>query len=100
MGLMSETTLQDLLRYVREDDRVCPCPQRWDALWNLLPDRRQKPNGSWEPSVPLILGGWFYSSRAAKAHRLVEHIQYAHAHGALTAVDGFLRSLSADEWCY
>jgi hypothetical protein len=45
---------QTLIAYSREHQRVCPQPQRWQALWEMLPDRRQV-DGGWSPPLPLIL---------------------------------------------
>jgi hypothetical protein len=49
--------LHDLLNYVRDNRRVCPVPQRWNELWEMLPDRKRVGNG-WEPPLPLILAAW------------------------------------------
>ena len=43
-----------LIAYCRENSRVCPMPQRWNALWELLPNRKRV-GGGWEPPLPLIL---------------------------------------------
>jgi len=86
-----------LLALVQSDSRVCPLPHQWNALWKLLPGRVQLHAG-WEPALPLILAAWDETSAAEKRMRLREHIEYADAHGALDAVDTFLRSLKPDEW--
>jgi len=90
---------KSLLRFVGENDRVCPKPRRWAELYRLLPDTHQLANGGSEPAVPLILGGWD-SQDEEKADRLREHIDWAYQHGALEAVDTFLRSLPDAEWYY
>lgn len=53
---MSEST-EGLMAYCRANARVCPMPQRWSALWELLPNRTRVGAG-WQPPLPLILGAW------------------------------------------
>ena len=86
-----------LLDYVQADGRICPKPDRWNSLWEMLPGR-QPVGAGWSPPPPLILAGWWYSSDADKQLRLREHIDYAAAHGALESVDHYLRDLGADQW--
>jgi len=66
----------DLLRYCRENKRVCPMPSQWNALWEMLPNRKRA-------------GG-----------RLKEHVDWADQHGVLDEVDEFLRSLPESEWAH
>jgi hypothetical protein len=96
MGTQDDS-LAGLAAYVRENGRVCPMPMRWHELWEMLPGRRRV-GGSWEPPVPLILGGWRTSASGEKMHRLDEHLRYAAEQGCLEQVDRFLRSLPEDEW--
>ena len=95
---MSEST-ENLIAYCRENSRVCPMPQRWNALWQSLPERRRV-SGIWEPPAPLILGAWHHTSAMAKAVRLAEHIEWAAEHSALELVSAFLRGLREDEWSH
>jgi len=91
--------LNTLLEYVRQDGRVCPMPQRWNELWEMLPSR-QRVGGGWEPGVPLILAAWWDTPALSKMMRLEEQICHAQAHGALPEVDRFLRGLPEDEWAH
>jgi hypothetical protein len=91
--------VDELLNYVREKHRVCPVPQRWHELWELLPERRRVGNG-WEPSLPLILAAWWDTPILAKMARLHEHIKYAAENGVLPQVDRFLRELPEDQWAH
>ena len=93
---MSEST-ESLIAYCRENSRVCPMPQRWTALWELLPNRKRV-DGGWEPALPLILAAWDHTPTMLKTLRLVEHIEWAAEHGALESVATFLRGLREDEW--
>jgi hypothetical protein len=89
----------DLLAYVQQKGRVCPIPDRWNALWNMLPAKRHI-GDQWQPAVPLILAAWRNSSTSMKRERLADHIRHAHKHGVLADVDRYLRSLSQAEWAY
>ena len=91
--------LNELLEYVRSNERVCPRQRRWKELWELLPGRKRVGDG-WVPSLPLILGAWESTPTAAKSLRLQEHIRYAEEHGALTEIDKFLRALPEAEWAH
>ena len=72
-------------------------PQRWNALWELLPDRRRV-GGGWEPPAPLILAAWYETPGLLKMLRLAEHIEWAASHGAMESVAAFLHGLKEDEW--
>jgi hypothetical protein len=85
-----------LLEYVQANGRICPVPQRWNQLWEMLPGRRRVGNG-WIPPLPLILGAWHYTG-LEKVLRLREHIEYAATNGALDEVNTFLRGLEDAEW--
>jgi len=91
-----EEKLSSLLEYVLAEGRVCPMPDYWNQLWEMLPDKKRVGSG-WEPSLPLILTAWD-SPALPKIMRLQEHIRYAAEHGALDEVDKFLRALSNDQW--
>jgi len=94
---MSAKVVDDLIAYCRENNRVCPQPQQWDALWQMLPNRG--PRGAiWEPPPPLILAAWHDTPAMLKMLRLAEHIKWAATHNSLQAVSNFLRNLSEDEW--
>jgi len=91
--------LSALLEYVRQNERVCPAPQTWHALWKMLRRRRRTENGR-EPALPLILGAWWDTPVLLKSLRLEEHIRYAAAHGVLEKVDRYLRRLPESEWAH
>ena len=69
---MYEEKLTGLLEYVRADGRVCPNPQEWQALWEMLPDKKRVGAG-WAPPLPLILAAWS-GPALTKILRLEEHI--------------------------
>lgn len=69
-----DTRLSFLLEYVQANGRICPVPQRWSQLWEMLPGRRRV-GGGWNPPLPLILGAWHYTTGLEKMLRLREHIE-------------------------
>ena len=95
-----EDRLKSLIEYVQSDGRVCPMPTFWNDMWNMLPDRRQKANGGWDPSLPLILAAWHDTTAEEKRNRLKLHIEYAAKKGILDKIDTFLKELKPDQWAY
>ena len=93
---MSESA-ESLIAYCREHSRICPMPPQWNALWQLLPERKRA-GGGWEAPLPLILAAWDNTPYIQKMLRLAEHIQWAAEHGTLESVSAFLRGLREDEW--
>lgn len=96
----AHASVEAVIEFARADNRVCPQPQRWNELWQMLPDR-QRVGAGWSPSVPFILAAWWETSDAEKQERFFSHIRYAAEHGAaLDAVHSFLISLPDDQWHY
>jgi hypothetical protein len=89
--------VSSVIAYSREGGRVCPQPQLWNALWEILLGRRRVGVG-WEPPAPLILAAWDHTSNLEKMLRLTEHIEWADKHGNLAEVVTFLRNLSEADW--
>lgn len=90
-------TVESVLDYCRKNGRVCPMPQRWNELYQILPDRQPKGTG-WEPALPLILAGWWASSDHEKQERLELHVRWAQDHGAFERIANFLHSLPEHDW--
>lgn len=90
-------TLQECLALARTNDRVCPQPQKWNQLYELLPGRVRSESG-WNPPLPLVLGAWWETSDKEKAARLEAHLMWAHERGALEDSHAFLHSLSERDW--
>ena len=89
--------LKELLEYVRADGRICPMPEAWNALYEMLPEKKRVGYG-WEPPLPLILSAWWDTPILSKMIRLEEQICYAAEHGVLDEVDRYLRSLKPEQW--
>ena len=90
-------TVENVIAFCRENERVCPKPQLWNALYAMLPNKQRVGEG-WEPPLPLILAAWHDSSDAAKRLCLANHIEWAEKQGCLDTVAKFLRSLTEKEW--
>ena len=90
-------TVESLVAYCREDNRVCPLPSPWNGLWEMLPNRKRVGAG-WQPAPPLILAAWYDTPAMLKMLRLTEHIEWAAQHGALDSVARFLRELNEEDW--
>lgn len=89
--------LDDLLEFVKADGRICPNPQEWNGLWEMLPDKKRVGSG-WEPTLPMILGAWWVTPPYIKTGVVEIHIRYAAEHGVLEEVDAYLRSLKPEQW--
>jgi hypothetical protein len=90
-------SLDDVLIEVSKDGRVCPKPQKWVSLWEMLPGRRPKGHG-WEPPSPLILAAWGHTSDMEKRERFHDHIRWAYQFGALDSVADFILNLNPEDW--
>jgi len=93
-----DETLDSLWEYCTADKRLVPMPWRWNQVYGMLKNTRQKPSGGWEPPAPLILAAWHHSLPIEKQLRFKEHIQWAQAQGQLDELDSFLRSLPETQW--
>ena len=88
---------ETLIAFCRENSRICPMPQLWNALYELLPNR-QRVDGRWEPALPLILAAWHDTPAVSKILRLEEHIRWAADNDALEPVAIFIRNLEENDW--
>ena len=50
-------TLEEVSQELLKNNRVCPLPQKWLQLYEMLPDKTRKVGG-WELSLPVISGAW------------------------------------------
>jgi len=89
--------LQRVLQQIDRDGRVCPQPNHWNAVWELLPDR-QRQGAGWQPPLPLILAAWWHTSDAEKRERFELHLRWAETHGALAKVSAYLNTLEPGDW--
>jgi hypothetical protein len=89
-------SVETLIAYCQENGRVCPQPQKWLNLWEMLP--KDVETGASQAPLPLILAAWHETPAMLKMLRLADHIRWAEKHGSLPAVAAFLRNLGEDDW--
>lgn len=90
-------TVESLILYCKENQRICPMPIYWNKLWENLKNRKRV-GSAWEPPLPLILAAWYDTPAIMKQLRLIEHIKWAEKQGQLDEISGFLRGLKEEEW--
>lgn len=88
---------EDLINCCKLNNRVCPQPQLWTKMYEMLPNRKQIGAG-WVPPLPLILTAWWDTSEAEKQSRLFQHLDWAENNNSLEAVSKFLHSLPENGW--
>lgn len=93
-------TFDSLWEFCTDSNRLVPMPPKWNDLYGLLKNTRQKPSGGWEPPLPLILAAWYHSMPIEKQLRFKEHLQWAQAQSQLEEIGAFLRSLPESQWCH
>ena len=91
----SPETFESLWAYCAANNRVIP--RDWHKLYEMLPDKRQKPSGGWEPALPLILAAWHNTMPIEKQLRFKEHIQWAANHNLFDQVGTYLRALPEEQ---
>ena len=99
MSIPMETlteTFDTLWGYCTANKRAIP--RDWNRLYQLLANKRPKPSGGWEPSLPLILAAWDVTMPIEKQLRFKEHIEWARDQGQLAEIGKYLRSLVEDDW--
>jgi hypothetical protein len=90
-------SVRNLVSHCAENERVCPQPQKWGELYEMLPNKRRA-GGSWEPPLPFIQATWHDTPYQAKRHRLMAHILWAERQGQLDRIERYLRSLREEDW--
>jgi hypothetical protein len=91
----NEATLQALVQETARDNRICPKPGKWMAMYALLAAHAKD-----APLPPPPLTGTVWERTPAGPKRLcfVEHLEWAAANGCLPAVHAFIRSLAEADW--
>ncbi len=79
------------------NERICPMPQEWQKIWEMLPNKKKIGNGG-EPSSPLILAAWWECTEEQKRERFLSHIKWAEEHNVLNAIINYLANLPEDKW--
>lgn len=87
-------TFETLWQYYTENRRVIP--RDWNKFYNLLQNKKQKPLGGWEPSLPLILAAWDITMPIDKQLRFKEHVKWAIDNQQNEEAGSYLRKLSEE----
>lgn len=90
-------TLAEAMALVRRNNRICPQPQAWQKLYEMLPGKRQVARG-WEPPAPLTGSAWSATPSIAKRMCLRDHIEWAEHKGCLDEVYDYLKGLPDTDW--
>ena len=98
--MSSAEAFDSLWSYCTANNRLVPMPSQWNEFFGMLKNKKQNPNGGWQPALPLILAAWHDSLPIAKQLRFKEHIDRALSQGQLTEVGQFLRALPETQWCH
>ena len=93
-------TFETLWGYCTANKRLCPNPMKWNDLYGMLKNTRQKASGGFEPSAPLILAAWHHSMPIEKQLRFQEHIQWAFDNDQIEEIGEYLRALPEDGWTH
>lgn len=86
-------TVDDVMLEARRNNRVCPRPDRWQELFDRLPDKLAD-----RPMPPMIGPAWNVTSSLSKRTCVREHIEWAASHDFLEQVFAFLKQLPESEW--
>lgn len=93
------STIDNILTGYNSTKRICPMPQSWNQMYNLLKGKQRKGMG-WEPALPLILAAWDDTPYFAKILRFREHLEWAEKQGQLDEIVAYLESLSEKDWLH
>ncbi len=90
-------TVHEAMVEVRRFNRVCPRPQAWQALYDLIPGKLTTGH-AWQPPPPITGAAWQATSAVPKRMCLREQLEWAEHQGALGEAMRFLRALPEDQW--
>lgn len=90
-------TAYEVNALVQKGNRVCPHPSRWLEFYRIL---QEAAGGRRLPSPPLTGSAWAATPLAAKRQCFREQLEWAEAHGCITAVYEFLTSLPDSDWAH
>lgn len=91
--------LDEVLQEARRGNRVCPQPESWHALFEIL-QRHAAVKQLKLPASPLTGKSWKATPSLAKRMCLREQVEWAAAHGCLTPLYDGLKSIPDTDWHY
>lgn len=89
-------SFEDVWNYCTSNNRAIP--RDWNKFWNMLANKKQKPGGGWQPSIPLILAAWWETTPLDKQLRFKEHVEWAFSNKQEEEIYNYLKSLKEEEW--
>lgn len=89
-------TLDNVLMLARRGNRVCPRPHVWSALHALLEGARYDDL----PPPPLQPWVWRTLSNLQRRERFRDYLGWAHRHGKLAELAGFIESVAETDWMH
>lgn len=96
MGQLLRSNLEFLLEKLVQDGMVCPKPQAWDKLWNII-----KASVGDEPlALPLILAAGGETTDHQKLDRFLEQLAVGERNGAGSRLFEEISGLSPSRWHY
>jgi hypothetical protein len=94
-----EPALDEVLLEARRGNRVCPVPEKWLLLYEIL--QIAAAGKPWPlPAPPLTGKGWTGTRALAKRMCFREQLEWAAAHGCVGKVFDFLQNLPESDWHY
>jgi hypothetical protein len=92
-----QVSVLEAMDEARRNRRVCPAPEAWLQLYEMLPGKRQV-GRTWEPQPPIPREAWEITASINKRMCLRDHIEWADKQGCLNEVLAFLKSLPEESW--
>lgn len=92
-------SLDAAMLVARRNNRVCPRPQRWAQLAELLPVRRTL-RGQQPPPAPVTGVAWSSTPPLTKRLCFRGQIKWAEREGVLEEVMAFMQALPEEDWLH
>lgn len=92
-------TLDAAMLVARRNNRVCPRPESWVKLSELLPARKTL-RGTQPPPAPLTGPAWQVTPPLTKRLCFREQIEWAERQGVLESVMAFMQALPEEDWLH
>ena len=89
--------VEDVMVEARRNNRVCPMPQQWSELYQMLPGKKLRSN-VWTPTEPLLGAAWTATPSLAKRMCFREHVEWAASHDFLEDLHTFITALPEQQW--
>src|SRR5690606_4410899 len=92
-------SLDAAMLVARRNNRVCPRPERWVELAELLPPRKTL-RGMQQPPAAITGAAWKVTPPLTKRLCFREQIEWAERQGVLEIVMAFMQALPEEDWLH